>query len=147
MGLAAGGGPPPTRPPAGPWNDPQPARQPEFQSCATSAEIQQDSPLGRGMPPRSRQLLEPSVDSDSDAADAAQMNRRPSDEVSLDIVVALLGGVVVGLLVAAVVGGIGWLSKVQLGAYAGGSGLIAGGFAVLIILTRLTRRPASPDTR
>jgi hypothetical protein len=70
--------------------------------------------------------------------------RRPSDEVSLDIVVALLGGLAVGVLVAAAIGVIGWLAGGNLGDFAEGFGLIAAAVAAVIILTRLKQTAAPP---
>ena len=84
------------------------------------------------------------MDWDSHPTETAEVTARASDEVSLDIVISLIGGVAIGLLVAALVGGIGWLLKVQTGALAGGVGLVVGASTVVTILTRLTLKAASP---
>ncbi len=71
------------------------------------------------------------------------MTRRGSDEVSLDIVLALVVGVPIGILVAAVVGGIGWLTRRDLSGVAGWFGIAAAAVAVAVALRRWehSRRP------
>jgi ABC-type uncharacterized transport system permease subunit len=59
--------------------------------------------------------------------------------MSLDIVMALLAGVVVGLVVLAIIGGFCYLSGIALGAPAAVVALAGGGFAVVATLVRIER--------
>ena len=67
------------------------------------------------------------------------MTRRDSDEVALDIVMALLVGVPVGIAVAFAVGGIGMLTGHDFGGFAGWFGVAGTLIAVGIALVRLER--------
>ncbi len=67
------------------------------------------------------------------------MTRRNSDEVSLDIVTALLVGVPIGIVLALVVGGIGWASGRDFGDLAGWFGVAGAAVAVAVALRRIER--------
>jgi hypothetical protein len=67
------------------------------------------------------------------------VTRRDSDEVSLDIVMALLVGIPVGLVVAFLVGGTGWMTGHDFGGFAGWLGVGATVIAVAVALRRLER--------
>jgi hypothetical protein len=67
------------------------------------------------------------------------VTRRDSDEVSLDIVMALLVGVPVGIAVALVVRGIGVLAGRDLGSFAGGLGVAVAVITVSVALGRFER--------
>ncbi|HEX4432116.1 MAG TPA: hypothetical protein VHZ96_22795 [Frankiaceae bacterium] len=67
------------------------------------------------------------------------MTRRSSDEVSLDIVMALLVGVPIGIVVAFMVGGAGWLTGHDFTRFAGWLGVAAAVVAVAIALRRYER--------
>ena len=79
------------------------------------------------------------------------MTRRNSDEVSLDIVTALLVGVPIGIVLALVVGGIGWASGRDLSDLAGWFGVAGAGIAVAVALRRIERsgrhEPERSDAR
>jgi hypothetical protein len=75
------------------------------------------------------------------------MAQRNSDEMSLDIVMALLAGVTVGLVLLAIIGGFCYLSGVALGAPAAVVALAGGGFAVIATLVRLERAAAREPAR
>ena len=72
------------------------------------------------------------------------MAQRNSDEMSLDIVMALLAGVMVGLGLLAIIGGFCYLSGIAFGAPAAVVALAGGGFAVVATLVRL-ERAAAPE--
>jgi small-conductance mechanosensitive channel len=65
--------------------------------------------------------------------------RRDSDETALDIVMALLVGVPVGIAVALVVGGIGWLAGRDVGSFAAWLGVAVAVIAVGVALRRFER--------
>jgi hypothetical protein len=76
-------------------------------------------------------------------ADAAAMSsRRPSDEMSLNIVIALLAGVVTGAVVAAAVAGLCYLAGLELGALTATLALISAGIVTVTTLKRLERSGA-----
>ncbi len=65
--------------------------------------------------------------------------RRDSDEVALDIVMALLVGVPVGIAVAFGVGGIGWLTGHDFSGFAGWLGVAGAVITVGVALARFER--------
>jgi hypothetical protein len=67
------------------------------------------------------------------------MSQRRSDEMSLDIVMALFAGVAVGVALLAVMGGFCYLSGVNFGAPAAVVALAGGGFTIVATLVRLER--------
>jgi hypothetical protein len=70
------------------------------------------------------------------------MSTPRSDEMSLDIVLAVLAGVVVGVAVVAAAGGICYLSGLAFGAAAWWLGLIAAAATTVVTLLRLERSAA-----
>jgi hypothetical protein len=65
--------------------------------------------------------------------------RRRSDEMSLDIILALFAGVAAGVAVMALVGSFCYVSGIAFGAQALWLGLIGGGFSTVATLRWLER--------
>lgn len=79
------------------------------------------------------------LDGEREPAHAQRVARRSSDEVTLDIVMALLIGVPIGIALAFGVSGIGWLTGHDFSGFAGWLGVAGAVIAVGVALRRSER--------